>query len=180
MTGTTAIRPLSPADVRSWAPELGEILAACVNGGASVNFVVPFDGSDGEAWWRRRMLPGIEAGTAVLFAAFVDGRPVGTVALDTDTPPNQRHRGDVKKLLVHPDARGRGIARALMATVEAEATRRGRWLLTLDTVAGSPAERLYTTLGWSRAGSIPDYSADALGRDRFDATVLFYKRLSAV
>ena len=34
-------------------------------------------------------------------------------------PPNQPHRAEVAKLLVHPDARRRGIARALMVALEA-------------------------------------------------------------
>jgi len=53
-----------------------------------------------------------------------------------DTPPNQPHRADLKKMLVHRSARGRGIGAALMAGIEAEPKRRGRWLLVLDTVPG--------------------------------------------
>jgi GNAT superfamily N-acetyltransferase len=178
VTDVTGIRALLSEELRHHAADLGDLLAACVNGGASVNFVVPFDREDGEAWWRRKMLPGVEAGTAVLLAAFKGTRLVGTVALDTDTPPNQRHRGDVKKLLVHPDMRRRGIARALMAAVEAEASRRGRWLLTLDTVTGSPAERLYAGLGWEKAGVVPDYAARALGDGQYEPATFFFKRLA--
>ena len=72
--------------------------------------------------------------------------------------PNGRHRAEVAKLVVHGRARGRGLARQLMSAVEDEARALGRTLLVLDTVAGSPAERLYRSLGYAVAGGIPDYA----------------------
>jgi GNAT superfamily N-acetyltransferase len=73
-------------------------------------------------------------------------------------PPNQPHRVDIAKLLVHRRGRRRGPAAALMRAAE-EATRQmGRTLMVLDTVTDSPAEALYDRLGWIRAGVIPDYA----------------------
>jgi GNAT superfamily N-acetyltransferase len=178
MTAPATIRRLDADDLGARLEALGAILSACVHGGASVNFVVPFTPRDGAAWWERRILPGVAAGTVVLLAAFEDGDPVATVALNMDTPPNQRHRADVTKLLVHPGARRRGIARALMTAIEAEARERGLSLLTLDTVSGSDAERLYAGLGWQTAGVIPDYAVDPLGGPRRDPSTFMYKRLS--
>jgi GNAT superfamily N-acetyltransferase len=178
MTAPAAIRRLHADDMTLRLEALGAILSACVHGGASVNFVVPFTPGDGAAWWERRILPGVAAGTVVLLAALDGDHPVGTVALNMDTPPNQRHRADVTKLLVHPDARRRGIARALMTAIEAEARARGLSLLTLDTVTGSAAERLYAGLGWQTAGVIPDYAVDPLGGPRRDPSTFMYKRLA--
>src|SRR5205085_8582820 len=92
-----------------------------------------------------------------LVAAGLNGRIVGSVQLGLDMPPNQPHRGDIKKLLVHRSARNHGIGAALLARAEAEARARGRTLLALDT-AGAEAERLYVRTGWQRVGVIPDYA----------------------
>ncbi len=101
-------------------------------------------------------------------------RIVGTVQLKLAQFENQSHRADIAKLLVHSTARRRGVAEALMARAEDEARTFGRWLLVLDTLEGSDAERLYRRLGWRAAGSIPDY---ALVPGGSAATTLFWKRL---
>jgi GNAT superfamily N-acetyltransferase len=103
------------------------------------------------------------------------GRIVGTVQLGLALPPNQPHRADVKKLLVHRSARGRGIGMALMTAAEEAARARGRTLLVLDTALGDDAERLYARAGWNRVGVIP---GDALFPDGSPCdTVVFWKNL---
>src|SRR5207237_7516274 len=93
---------------------LADVLRAVVYGGAGVSFFVPFSIDEARAFWREKVLPAIRAGTRRVLLARAGGRIVGTVQLDLSAPPNQRHRADVLKLLVHPSARRRGIARALM------------------------------------------------------------------
>ena len=110
----------------------------------------------------------------MLFAAKLEGRIVGTVQLGLDMPPNQPHRGDIKKLLVHRAARNRGIGAKLMERAEVEAKARGRTLLVLDT-AGAEAERLYVRSGWQRVGVVPDYAMWPAGG--FCDTVFFWKRI---
>jgi GNAT superfamily N-acetyltransferase len=110
----------------------------------------------------------------VLVAAKRDGRIVGTVQVGLDMPPNQPHRGDIKKLLVHRAARKLGLGAALMQRAEAEAKARGRTLLVLDT-ADDAAERLYVRAGWQRVGAIPDYAMWPQGG--FCDTVFFWKRI---
>jgi GNAT superfamily N-acetyltransferase len=100
----------------------------------------------------------VERDARLLLAAFLDGTVVGTVQLVFATPPNQPHRADVAKLLVHRSARRRGLARLLMEHAEREARAEGKTLLVLDTVTGEDAERLYTRLGWTRVGVIPNYA----------------------
>ena len=111
----------------------------------------------------------------MLLAAKVGGKIVGTVQLGLDTPPNQPHRADVKKMLVHRAARGHGIGAALMAAVEEEARRRGRWLLVLDTVPGENGHRLYLRAGWTQTGLVPDYALFPDGR--LCDTAIMWKRL---
>ncbi len=168
------IETLDAAAARAAVPGLGEVLADCVAGGASVSFMHPFGQADAEAFFRQGGGQ-VAAGETVLLAARQDGRIVGTVQLGLDTPPNQPHRADVKKMLVRRDARGRGVGAALLAAVEAAAARRGRTLLVLDTVEGAAGERLYARGGWTRVGTIPDYAF--LPEGGLCATVVFYKRV---
>ncbi|WP_163364216.1 GNAT family N-acetyltransferase, partial [Klebsiella aerogenes] len=65
----------------------------------------------------------------VLIAAFLDDRIVGTAQLGLDMPPNQPHRAEVRKMLVHHDGRRQGIAGAMLQRLEDEARARGRSLL---------------------------------------------------
>jgi GNAT superfamily N-acetyltransferase len=90
-------------------------------------------------------------------------------------PPNQPHRAEIAKLLVHRDARRRGIATRLMEAVERVARLERRTLLTLDTQEGGAAERLYASLGWTRAGVVPGYALSPDGA--LAGTTLFYKSL---
>jgi acetyltransferase len=89
--------------------------------------------------------------------------------------PNARHRAEVTKVMVHTKTRRQGIGRALMRVVEAEARRRGRTTLVLDTRRGDHAERLYAGAGWTLAGLIPKYARSANGR--LDASAFYYKLL---
>ena len=77
--------------------------------------------------------------------------------------------------MVHTAHRGRGIAQALMNAIEAEARSAGRTTLVLDTREGDPSERLYTKLGYTRAGIIPQYARSADGS--LHSTVYMYKLL---
>ncbi|WP_241114278.1 GNAT family N-acetyltransferase, partial [Achromobacter insuavis] len=97
--------------------------------------------------------------------------------LDCDTPPNQPHRAEIRKLLVHPDFRRRGIARELMQAAEAAAVTAGRSLITLDTRTGDNAEPLYTSLGYRTVGVIPGFARDARDPNRLDGTTIMYKPL---
>ena len=117
----------------------------------------------------------VEQGRRLLLAAFLNGDVVGTVQVVLALPPNQPHRAEIAKLLVHRSARRRNIAQLLMERAEAEARAEGKTLLVLDTVTGDSAERLYLRLGWTRVGVIPGYALYPDGRP-CDTTV-FWKAL---
>jgi GNAT superfamily N-acetyltransferase len=153
--------------------ELASVLADCVNGGASVNFMLPYSAADAAEFFRK-VVPSIASGETILLAARIDGRIVGTVQLGLDTPPNQPHRAEVKKMLVHRAARGNGVGAALLSEVEARAKQKGRTLLVLDT-ASDDARRLYERGGWQRLGNIPDYAL--LPDGALCDTTIYWKRL---
>jgi GNAT superfamily N-acetyltransferase len=167
-------RPGSSADL----DQLATVLHAAVHAGASVSFVLPFSLDEARAFWRDQVLPRVVSGTRRVLIARVDGRIAGTVQLDLATPPNQRHRAEVLKLLVHPDARRSGIARALMVAIEDVARAEGRTLLTLDTRTGDVAEPLYRSLAYIAAGVIPGYALAPDGGS-LDATTIMYKTILA-
>ena len=173
---TCNIESFGPAEIDRYLSELGALLHACVHAGASIGFILPFARTEAEAFWRKGVLPAVTAGQRVLLVSRIAGRIAGTVQLDYATPPNQPHRAEVRKLMVHPDFRRRGLARILMSEIEARAQRIGRSLLTLDTRTGDAAEPLYTELGYRTAGVIPGYCRDPF-ENRLDSTTVMYKSL---
>lgn len=99
----------------------------------------------------------------------------GTVQLDLCMKKNGVNRAEVQKLMVHSSARRGGIARQLMQAAEAEALRRERGLVFLDTEAGSGAEGFYRTLGYTFLGGLPEYACSPDGEWR--ANAIYYKTL---
>ena len=170
------IEALDAAAAASAGRRLADILIACVAGGAGVSFLPPLAPETARAFWKRAATE-IAAGTQVLLGGWVDGVLAGTVTVHTGTPPNAPHRAEVQKLLVHPDARRHGLARALMQRAELAAAGAGRSLLTLDTRAGHAAERLYRAMGWQEGGRIPGYALNADGSP--GDTVFFWKRIES-
>jgi GNAT superfamily N-acetyltransferase len=178
MTETTninepAVRELAEAS-DGQLHALAELLIDCVDGGASVSFMHPLAPSAALAFWRG-VAEGAARGQRLLFVAEDAGRIVGTVQVVLEQPPNQPHRADVAKMLVHRSARRRGIGAALMRAAEQAARVRGKTLLVLDTASGD-AERLYRRLGWEECGVIPGYAL--WPRGGLCDTTFFYRRLA--
>jgi GNAT superfamily N-acetyltransferase len=155
--------------------ELADVLIDCVEGGASVSFMHPLTRERAAAFWRRVAADVGEGKRALLVATDAAGI-VGTVQVILEQPENQPHRGDVAKMLVHRRGRRRGIGAALMRAAEDSARAAGRTVLVLDTVTGGDAERLYTRLGWTRVGVVPDYAL--WPRGGFCSTTFFYRKLA--
>src|SRR5262249_28084416 len=150
------VRRAGPGD--GLARALAGVLVDCVEGGASVGFMLPLDAERAEAFWAR-MLEGSARGERIVFVAEErdTGAVVGTVQVILAAPETQPHRGEIAKMLVHRRARRRGVGEALMRAAEAAALEAGKTLLVLDT-ASDDAERLYGRLGWQRVGVIPNYA----------------------
>jgi GNAT superfamily N-acetyltransferase len=170
-----AIRRLGGAGARQEVPALAEILIDCVAGGASVSFMAPLSRDRAEAFWRM-VAEGVERGARALLVAEdgATGRLLGTVQLVLEQPENQPHRADLAKMLVHRDARRRGLGAALLRAAEDAARAAGKTLVVLDTVSGGDAARLYERLGWIEAGTIPGY---ALWPDGRPCATTYYFRI---
>lgn len=152
---------------------LADVLIDCVEGGASVSFMLPLPRERAVAFWRR-VGQGVAAGERALLIA-EDARGVcGTVQLVLEQPENQPHRAELSKMLVHRRARRQGLGAALMRAAEETARECGKTLLVLDT-ASAEAERLYERQGWVRVGAIPDFAL--LPHGGLCGTTVYYRRL---
>ncbi|MEQ8308192.1 MAG: GNAT family N-acetyltransferase [Hoeflea sp.] len=171
-----SVTALSAAHLEDQRDSLGAIMAATVSGGAAIGYMQPFDEADGQAFFETQVFPEVRAGRRVLLAATLDGVTVGTVQLITALPPNQPHRSEVAKMMVAPEARRKGVGRALLAAVDTHATAAGKTLITLDTRTGDAAEPLYRAAGYRTAGVIPGFALDPDGRG-LHATTYMYKTL---
>jgi GNAT superfamily N-acetyltransferase len=174
VTEQIEIRRLAATEARAQLDDLAAVLFDCVDGGASVSYMAPFSHEQARSAFEG-FVAEVEQGNRLLLAAFADGRLAGTVQVILTLAPNQPHRGEIAKLLVHRSARKRGIAQLLMEHAELEARVEGKSLLVLDTVTGDPAERLYARLGWTRAGVIPGYALYPDGRPC--DTTIFWKKV---
>jgi GNAT superfamily N-acetyltransferase len=173
MTKDITVRLLGADEAREGIGQLADVLRDCVEGGASVSFMLPMTREKALRFWQK-VADGVARGERTLVVAEDGDGIVGTVQLITDMPENQPHRADVAKLLVHRRARGAGIGRRLMEAVEEAARGQGRRVLVLDT-ASDTAERLYERLGWQRVGVVPDYALMPDGA--LCATTFFYKHV---
>ena len=121
---------------------LSDVLIDCVQGGASVSFMLPMTRAKAQAFWRETAGSLARGERAVLVAEGAGGEILGTVQVLWAQPENQPHRGELAKMLVRRAARGQGIGGALLSAAEECARACGRTLLVLDT-ASEDAERLY-------------------------------------
>lgn len=168
------IEVLNAAGAVSAAARLAEILIPCVAEGSGVSFLPPLPRDVARRFWQD-VAKEVAAGTRILLCAWTGGVLSGVVSMAFAGAQNQPHRADIEKLLVHPDARRLGLARALMQRAEQEALHSGRTLLTLDTRAGDRAEGLYRSLDWNEVGRVPGYAV--LPDGSLDDTLFFWKRV---
>jgi GNAT superfamily N-acetyltransferase len=154
--------------------ELCDVLIDCVEGGASVSFMLPISRATAEGFWRSVGASAALAQRILLAAYDPSGIIIGTVQILFAQPENQPHRADVAKMLVLRRARRQGVGEALLAGAENCARDAGKTLLVLDTASGD-AERLYSRLGWQRCGLIPGYAL--LPQGGLCDTTIFYRVL---
>lgn len=167
---------LTANDITRHQAELAGILIDCVEQGASISFMAPLSKNDAIAFWMNKVQPSVQAGERIVWGVQTRGALTGTVQLITDMPPNQPHRCEIAKMMVHPSARRQGLGRLLMQTAIDRARQLGKTLVTLDTRTGDAGEPLYRSLGFQTVGVIPDYAWDPDG-SKLSGTTLMYLAL---
>lgn len=168
-----SIVELSASDIESHSADLVRVLKDSVEDGAAISFMATLTDKDAERFWREDVRAALESGDRRLYGAFVDNRLVGTVQLVTGMPPNQPHRAEISKMIVHPKSRRLGLGKALMEAALDTAKRVGKSLVTLDTRTGDVSENLYRSVGFQKAGIIPDFAFDPDGQARHATTYMY-------
>jgi GNAT superfamily N-acetyltransferase len=150
---------------------LSELLVKVVDDGASIGFLPPMKLSDARQYWQTVLNPNV-----ILFIAKINDEIVGTIQVHLCAKQNGLHRAEIAKLMTGPNARRKGVARALMKAAEERALSEGRTLLVLDTREGDSSNHLYQSIGYIPAGRIPNFALS--GKGELDTTVIYYKNLS--
>lgn len=169
------IQRLTPESTPPLFPKLVALLQNAVSSGASIGFLPPLIYEDAVNYWQD-VASALKTSYRILLVAEMDQEIIGTVQLDMASRPNGSHRAEISKLMVHTSHRGQGVAQALMNAIETKARLAGRTTLILDTREGDPSERLYSKLGYTRAGVIPKYARSTDGT--LHTTVFMYKLLN--
>jgi GNAT superfamily N-acetyltransferase len=101
----------------------------------------------------------VAEGRGAFFLAYVDGQPAGCGAvrkMDADT-------GEIKRMYVLPEARNRGVGRAIVAALEAEGRRLEVRRLVLETGERQPdAIALYSRTGFQQIPLFGEYIGSPL------------------
>lgn len=150
--------------------ELTNLLIQVVEDGASIGFLPPLSQINAQRYWETVIQTDI-----ILFVARMNKHIVGSVQIHLCSKENGLHRAEIAKLMVHPAYRRKGIARLLMEKAHSVAIEQGRTLLVLDTRNGDPSNVLYTSLGYTLVGCIPNYAKSQNGQ--LDGTNIYYKEL---
>jgi ribosomal protein S18 acetylase RimI-like enzyme len=156
--------------IESHIVPLSELLVKVVDDGASIGFLPPMKLSVARHYWQTVINPDV-----ILFIAKINNEIVGTIQVHLCTKENGLHRAEIAKLMTGPNARRKGVARALMKVAEERAVSEGRTLLVLDTRDGDPSNHLYQSIGFIPAGKIPNFALS--GEGELDTTVIYYKNL---
>jgi acetyltransferase len=168
------IQQLTPQTATAVVPKLASLLQNAVESGGSIGFLPPLSDKEASEYWQD-VISALKTPYRILLIATEEDEVIGTVQLDMASRANGSHRAEVCKLMVHTEHRGKGVAQALMHAIEERAQKEKRTTLILDTREGDPSEKLYTKLGYLRAGSIPAYARSADGS--VHTTVFMYKLL---
>lgn len=151
--------------------ELSELLIKTVEDGASIGFLLPIESIDALNYWTTVLSPEV-----ILLVAKSNNKIIGSIQLHLSSKQNGSHRAEIAKLMTHPNYRRRGIGRLLMQKAEEVAKSEDRSLIVLDTREGDPSNILYTSLGYIRAGRIPNYAKSVTGE--LTATIYYYKNIN--
>ncbi len=106
----------------------------------------------------RDLVAGLDERERLLLVGEEEGKVVGMAQVVFSRATNADHRAEVQRVGVATEVRGRGIGQDLMSAVEEAAREHGVTLLWLTTHADSDACAFYEAIGYTRMGTMPNYS----------------------
>ncbi|KAI1358929.1 acyl-CoA N-acyltransferase [Xylaria arbuscula] len=180
-----------------YLPSLQHLLQRCVNDDpatSSIGFLAPLSDQDAMDHWLdlQTSITGPRPENMLLVATLDNGNGdsdmhvnrngdnsaavIATVVIARALKQTHAYKGEIRKLLVHPDFRRDGLGAAMMAEAERVAREElGLELFVLDTAMDTPARRFYLKMGRTEWGLCPDYAMDAAGL-KYECS-FFFKRL---
>lgn len=156
--GVNLLQIVEIKDIAAYQDELATLFQEVVAEGAALNYLYPMHYETAIHYWKHVVSEQVR-----LFICLLDGKLVGTVQLHLANKENGLHRAEIAKLMTHPEACRKGVARKLLQSAEQAAKHEKRTLLLLDTAKGSSANMLYQSEGYELYGEVPAYSQDAFG-----------------
>ncbi len=150
---------LSGDEVRAAAGELAQLLLDAHASNMALGLAGPLSREHAKSVWDETAAR-LEPSSHVLLAARDENRAVvGTVQIVRATSENGGHRAEIQRLAVRADRRGSGLGRALLEAAVERSRALGLRVLWLTTHADTGSDRFYESVGWSRLGALPLYSA---------------------
>lgn len=153
---------------------LVQLLAEVIHDGGSMGFLADVTDTELLEFWNSE-LSQVRSNVNVLVCAMDASTCIAVGILTRETKTSGRHRAEVRKMMTHPGYRHKGVASQILTQIEVVAFERGVRLLTLRTEAGSAASVLYSHMGWTLIGSVPNYAASTDGS--LHSVSFYYKEL---
>jgi putative acetyltransferase len=111
----------------------------------------------------------VAEGAGAFVVAWLDGKPAGCGAVRLPSPD----RAELKRMYVRPPHRGRGLAKAILTTLEDRAAALGAKTVVLETGIYQPAAiGLYESAGYAKVPCFGGYAASP-------TSICYEKRLGA-
>jgi len=172
----------SPAQHQYLLPSFASLHRRCIEVDHMLaNFLPPLDSDRILGYWQAQAASVSQSGRIIFFTlahnSIGDEEVSSVVMLQGSNSEAEPFRAEVLKLLVSPDHRRKGIAKALMRKLEIVAREKGSTILLLDTEVGSEAEKVYPRLGYTLLGVIPEFGISPKDR-RLVGGAFFYKDLN--
>ncbi|PTB67730.1 acyl-CoA N-acyltransferase [Trichoderma citrinoviride] len=147
------------------------LLQHCINDEpeiSSLGFLAPLTDHTATSYWLDLLSSSVigPGATTTLLVATAPGsdQVIATVQLARMSKETHAFKGEVRKLMVHPDYRRHGLGRRMMDEVERVAKEEfGMEMLLLDTSKETPARQFYLRTGWTEWGICPDYAKSSSG-----------------
>lgn len=169
------MRVASRADITSAMKDsLVQLLKDAVDNNFSVGFMRDSTEADFDKFWSDEIA--LCESENRLFLAVSENQVQGCVIVTREQRANGRHRGELRKLMVHSKAQGVGIGTKLEEAATSYARQIGLTLLYLDSATNFLVNGVYEKWGWSKSGEIPQFAKNPDGE--LVSTWFFYKLLS--